>query len=340
MPNKIDLTGQRFGRLLVFEEAERNEWCKVMWRCQCDCGIIKVISGCDLRSGRTKSCGCLGKERVSKANRIDITGQRFGRYLVLESAYSKNGRIYWKCLCDCGTMKIVSGKLLRNGTTKSCGCLMRERTSERCKINIINQRFGRLLVFEEAGRNKQNNVLWKCRCDCGAIKIVCGTELRRGKTKSCGCFKREKTSEINKGRTGENNPMFGKFGKAAPRYNPNLTDEERQIRREYLEYKEWRTAVYGRDSYTCQCCGKHCCKLNAHHLESYANNPELRTVLENGITLCEECHKNFHHRFGRGNNIREQFEEFLRAQKEICHKKEAPYEKRVGSRLQRRNNHN
>lgn len=53
-----DLTGQRFGRLTVISRAEnRNK--KVYWRCRCDCGAEKIIRGCNLKYGDTKSCGCL-----------------------------------------------------------------------------------------------------------------------------------------------------------------------------------------------------------------------------------------------------------------------------------------
>lgn len=66
------------------------------------------------------------------AKTIDITGQRFGELTVL--AYSHNVKrsgSYWKCVCDCGTEKVVSGLLLRRGSTKSCGCLQRRLASER-----------------------------------------------------------------------------------------------------------------------------------------------------------------------------------------------------------------
>ena len=65
------------------------------------------------------------------------------------------------------------------------------------KINLIGQRFGRLLVISEADRDKQQRVKWLCRCDCGVEKVVQGRDLRRGKTKSCGCLNREVSAERN-----------------------------------------------------------------------------------------------------------------------------------------------
>lgn len=69
--------------------------------------------------------------------------------------------------------------------------------------------------------------------------------------------------------------------------------------RKTSEYKEWRKAVFERDNYTCQLCGKRGGKLNAHHIERYRNCIERRTDISNGITLCDACHKKTHHLEGK-----------------------------------------
>lgn len=72
------------------------------------------------------------------AKLIDLTGQRFGRLLVLNKSLEKRNRVFWDCICDCGAKKAVSGKLLRNGESKSCGCLFKESKIthglSKCKI--------------------------------------------------------------------------------------------------------------------------------------------------------------------------------------------------------------
>lgn len=58
MPNKLELSGRRFGKLLVTREAGRDQHGAVMWECLCDCGKITVPRGAELRRGVTRSCGC------------------------------------------------------------------------------------------------------------------------------------------------------------------------------------------------------------------------------------------------------------------------------------------
>lgn len=64
MPVKIHLTGQRFERLLVLEEGSRGNCSQIKWRCKCDCGNFVEVLGRSLRAGRTKSCGCYGRESL------------------------------------------------------------------------------------------------------------------------------------------------------------------------------------------------------------------------------------------------------------------------------------
>jgi AP2 domain len=58
----IDLSGQQFDRLTVIEFAGRNKWNQPMWKCRCECTNERTVCGNDLRSGNTRSCGCLAKE--------------------------------------------------------------------------------------------------------------------------------------------------------------------------------------------------------------------------------------------------------------------------------------
>ena len=122
----------------------------------------------------------------------DLTGQRFGKLIVESLAEIKNHRAYWHCRCDCGGTCVANGASLRNGETKSCGCLHREVLVK----DLTGQRFGRLTVIEAAGM-RHRCIQWKCRCECGNIVVIDGTSLRRGRSKSCGCLSKELFIERN-----------------------------------------------------------------------------------------------------------------------------------------------
>lgn len=119
------------------------------------------------------------------SNRIDLTGRRFGR-IVVESFAGKDkyNNALWKCKCDCGNNCVVNGRSLRNGDTRSCGCLHSN--------NLVGEKFGRLLAIEELPeRTKNRRIVYKCKCDCGATVNVTAGDLRSGHTRSCGCLMRE-----------------------------------------------------------------------------------------------------------------------------------------------------
>lgn len=82
--------------------------------------------------------------------------------------------------------------------------------------------------------------------------------------------------------------------------------------------KEWRVSVFKRDNFTCQCCGYNKGSiLRAHHINNFSSHPHLRLDVENGITLCKDCHDpqivgSFHHTYGTRNNTAEQLEQYIK----------------------------
>ncbi len=138
MTKHSDMIGQVFNRLTVISYYGVDKGRRILWLCECNCGSGKevIVPTCDLKNGHTKSCGCLKRE-AGAARVIDITGQKFGRLTVIShSGSNEDRRSLWLCKCDCDGKEVtVTGKELRNGSVKSCGCLSREISSKNGKLN-------------------------------------------------------------------------------------------------------------------------------------------------------------------------------------------------------------
>lgn len=135
---------------------------------------------------------------MKQYNFVDLSGQRFGRLVVLHRVENKwspsgQGHTQYLCQCDCGNTTITQAQLLRKGGTVSCGCYKNETAMKRVHKNLEGQRFGKLLVIARGdvyispkGKHKSR---WICKCDCGNVTNVLQTSLLRGMSISCGCQK-------------------------------------------------------------------------------------------------------------------------------------------------------
>lgn len=92
-------------------------------------------------------------------------------------------------------------------------------------------------------------------------------------------------------------------------WNPNISQEERELNRSYPEYIEFTRRVLARDNNVCYCCGQKDTEI--HHLNGYNWYIEGRLDESNAVTLCKNCHSNFHSIYGKGDNTKEQFKEWL-----------------------------
>lgn len=108
---------------------------------------------------------------------------------------------------------------------------------------------------------------------------------------------REQWSLKQKGKVGHPQPIsvrqkLSEFfrGERNPHWQGGLTSLTEAIRHT-LEYRLWRTKVFERDSYTCRVCHWRGGRLQPHHIKAFAHYPELRFNVDNGITLCSDCHK-------------------------------------------------
>lgn len=125
-----NLVGKRFGLLVVLNRAgdhvQPSGQHKRVWHCICDCGNECDVRASDLKSGNTRSCGCLQQEVRGKPTFQDLIGQRFGKLLVISrlpnhKTPSGQTKTMWRCRCECGNECDVYAEQLKNGKT-SCGC--------------------------------------------------------------------------------------------------------------------------------------------------------------------------------------------------------------------------
>lgn len=203
----LNLTGKQFGKWTVLEKdlnykKEHNiKSYGSYWKCKCECGTIKAVSGINLTSGRSLSCGC-SKKTLDR----NIIGERFGNLVVLEEDNTKthitDSKSVFLCRCDCGNLTYVRLKHLHSGEIKTCGCST--------KKDLQGQKFGKLLVLKDSGlRSNRGTIMWECQCECGSITNVRSSHLLSQQIYSCGCINskgEDKIAKILK----ENNVPFEK----------------------------------------------------------------------------------------------------------------------------------
>lgn len=293
MSKPMDLRGHKYNMLTPIEPTGEKKWGKIIWKCRCDCGNYAEYTTSAIRSGHVVSCGC-SRTKTWQKKAEKMNGEKFGRLTVVKPLKErKNGAVQYLCKCECGNESKVRGDQLKDGTTKSCGCLYDEMTHE-----LTGKKFGRLTAIRKTDiqRGIAKYIYWECECECGSKTIVSSNSLVGGHTRSCGCLQDEWRKSYS--------------GKKHHFYNPELTDEDRMDNKRYVAFS-WRNNVLKRDGYTCVICKQKSESLVAHHLDGWNWAKDKRVTLENGVTLCSNCHINFHNVYGYGNNTKEQFEEYV-----------------------------
>ncbi|HHX62134.1 MAG TPA: AP2 domain-containing protein [Epulopiscium sp.] len=138
MAKKIDLAGQRFGRLIVIKETEERRGGDIIWQCQCDCGNIKGIRGYSLRRGDTKSCGCFRREKLKKyTDKYNFSTEQHKQ----EAGIRHNRDNNWKedtMLCS-----LKERKMMSNNTTGVNGVSW----CNTYRKYVANIRFQKKLIF-------------------------------------------------------------------------------------------------------------------------------------------------------------------------------------------------
>ena len=192
-----EMIGSEFGRWTVLDVIPNYKNGKTYCKCKCSCDkqTIKFVYKNSLLKGESQSCGCLSKELISERCRSNVVGDRFGNLVVKKMLYNyKNKKTYCMCDCDCGKEHICSLSNLSTGHTTSCGCNHEKRWDGK-RTDLVNRRFGMLVVDEMLYGYANKQTYCKCTCDCGNTSIVYMGNLLQGFTHSCGCGEHDSVGE-------------------------------------------------------------------------------------------------------------------------------------------------
>ena len=226
----INEIGNTYGLLTVVSRAENDKNGKARWVCKCECGNEITVLGSALRRGNTKTCGC----RRLSAEQEEI-GKRYGS-LTVESCAGRTEakKILWNCKCDCGNTTVVTTGHLHSGVVKTCG----QHFGGKNIIDETGKTYGKLTVISRADKpfNAQGTSgYWNCRCECGNNTIVLGTNLRTGRTLSCGCLSSVGEYNIIQLLSNHGISFLSQYSfpdlvyKAPLRYDFAILDEERRV---------------------------------------------------------------------------------------------------------------
>lgn len=261
--------------------------CRVFMKVCSDCGQLKLIRRFSKRGEgeRRKQCTSCERKRKKKYNRVcKNCGQEFLGLKNQEYCCKKckdNSQLdQIEFTCDyCGKLSSHKRGVYESNKYNFCSKECAKSFRDPSKHHIVNCNY------------------------CGAELDITDCEFNKSEHHFCN-----RECQANWQREtwrGENHPNW----------KPELSQEERELNNFRQGMAQWRTNIYERDNYTCQCCGTQGgwgVRLNAHHISGWNIDKENRTNVDNGVTLCEDCHNLFHKLYGYGNNTKEQFEEFMR----------------------------
>lgn len=141
---------------------------------------------------------------MTRGRFVDLTGRRYGAWLVLERVPSDSRRVMYLCRCDCGREVRVQAGNLRTGRSTKCRlCSVRSRVRpgpvapKPAKVpqpkgppikDLTGRKFGEWTVLYYVGPTPSRQHLWKCKCSCGVRALVQAGNLRSGRSTRCrGC---------------------------------------------------------------------------------------------------------------------------------------------------------
>lgn len=296
---KLVTTENEFYKLKE-EQNKSGAYVKLLYRCKCGNSLTR-----DYPTLRRSGCNCkqCSRKNTTNAKRLSFDKQvkiieDKGLSYVEGDILNHDSTFFVRC--GCGNNFKTTLRVIKNSKRDIMQCKQCQKENQSRQLrkpfselkNFLESKGCNVISEEQDYRNAYSKITFVARCG-HPHTTTARSILNTIKHYVCSDCRKLLTS-------GENN------------YNWKGGYENERIRfRKTYEFKTWVKEVYKRDGYTCQCCGRYGVKLNAHHLDGYNWCIEKRTDVDNGITLCKNCHNNFHNIYGRGNNTKKQFEEFL-----------------------------
>ena len=260
-----------------------------------------------------------------KANYADVKAEFESRGFTLLSETYEGALIPLDYICSCGnTSNIILSKVKAGQTCKACSMYRGGKYT----LEQVRTLFEVNNCFLLSETYKDNDQVLDYICDCGEQSTIRLRSFMRGSR----CIKcapaKMGLGSITHGQTSIHsefvltNPQIisyqarsltfkctcGRLETLACNQNSinvahlcRVCKLEHQLAnktRNSANYTEWRADVYARDDYTCAKCDLRGYDLTAHHIESWCTTEELRFEVDNGVTFCKPCHKDFHSLYG------------------------------------------
>lgn len=272
----IDMLGLTCGHWKVISREGNTKSGDAAWRCICACGTKRVISGTSLRLKKTKSCGCADAMRLGTSRRLH-GGSASALYLIWKGLRSRRAAIArgdrgdrpisiapawdnFEYFRDWAHSKGYSDgdRLRRSDKSRDYSdenCYWVAPKEDRTKdssdvtlgipinkkiIDLTGRKFEKLLVISYAGR-RSKTTYWKCVCDCGNERLVASENLKRGLSKSCGCYRRDSATRRSTIHGRANSPEYSAWCRLLQLcYNSQAKQYHLYGARGVSVCKEWR----------------------------------------------------------------------------------------------------
>jgi len=327
-----DITGERFGRLIVIAPSGTDKHNKKLWLCKCDCGKEITTRGSRLRAGRVRSCGCLalekqsqpkGKRGLREKTKNKYIGRKYGNLTVID-VLKDDDVIYFGFKCHCGGTGISSKRNFDKGCVKSCGCI-KERISKRAAIKTLITTLIKIKIKQNPPPHplKGTHQYCKIKHNYDGVKIKGATIISHAGVRlnsngrivnhlfyaKCNCGRdtvvtltQIKNEIIRCSICSYRHKIINVINTAKKRNLKNV-NKQKNNRRKYEKdrrHKPFQRDVIAKYHNSCCICGRSDKRryMNIHHLKPFSKYPEYRFMPCNAVLMCKKCHEKFHKTYG------------------------------------------